>query len=157
MIALSAFRGLALVAVVLLASGTVAWAQYFYPSRGQSPEQQNRDRGDCHVWAVQQTGVDPGRMAAPPPPQTGPQGQVLRGAGRGAALGAVGGAIAGDAGKGAAAGAAMGGLFGAMKRADQSKAQQEAYAQQQSAMAGQQAAYQRALAACMTGRGYSVQ
>jgi hypothetical protein len=152
-------RALRAGAVVLLASATLAWAQpYFYPMRGQGPDQQTRDRGECHVWAVQQTGFDPTRMgAAPPPPPSGPQGQVLRGAGRGAALGAVGGAIAGDAGKGAAAGAAMGGLFGGMRRMDQQRAQQEAHAQQQAAVAGQQAGYQRALGACMSGRGYSVQ
>jgi predicted lipid-binding transport protein (Tim44 family) len=155
----SAFRGLTLVVAVLLTSGTAAWSQaYFYPTKGQNPDQQNRDRGDCHVWAVQQTGFDPTRAGAPPPPPpSGPQGQVMRGAARGAAVGAVGGAIAGDAGKGAAAGAAMGGLVGGMRRMDQSRAQQDAYAQQQSAVAGQQAAYQRAVGACMSGRGYSVQ
>jgi len=101
----------------------IGWAQgpYVYPQRDQPPEQQQRDRGDCHVWASQQSGFDPTRQVAqapPPPPPTGPQGQVLRGAARGAAVGAVGGAIAGDAGKGAAIGAATGTLFGAMRRRD---------------------------------------
>ena len=32
---------------------------YFYPKRGQSPEQQDRDRYECYNWAKQQTGFDP--------------------------------------------------------------------------------------------------
>ena len=66
---------------------------FIYPSKGQSPEQQNQDRYECHTWAVQQTRYDPTRAqtaAAPPPPQQAPQGGVLRSAGRGAAVGAVG-------------------------------------------------------------------
>src|SRR5271154_970713 len=34
---------------------------FVYPANGQSPEQTERDRYECHVWAVQQTGVDPSR------------------------------------------------------------------------------------------------
>jgi len=32
---------------------------FVYPAHGQSPDQLAHDRYDCHVWAVQQTGVDP--------------------------------------------------------------------------------------------------
>src|SRR5262245_6177999 len=38
---------------------------YFYPTQGQSEEQQDRDRYDCHVWAVKQTGFDPSQHIAP--------------------------------------------------------------------------------------------
>ena len=34
---------------------------FVYPAHGQSPEQTERDRYECHNWAVQQTGVDPSR------------------------------------------------------------------------------------------------
>src|SRR3984885_8866983 len=37
---------------------------FVYPAQGQSPEQTERDRYECHVWAVQQTGVDPSRADA---------------------------------------------------------------------------------------------
>ena len=37
-----------------------------YPAQGQSPEQLERDRYDCHIWAVQQTGFDPSRPGLPP-------------------------------------------------------------------------------------------
>src|SRR5271163_5163605 len=39
---------------------------FVYPNNGQTPEQTDRDRYECHVWAVQQTGVDPSRPGAPP-------------------------------------------------------------------------------------------
>ena len=38
---------------------------YFYPTQGQSPQQQDRDRFECYNWAVQQTGFDPGRQLPP--------------------------------------------------------------------------------------------
>src|ERR1700676_4411353 len=39
---------------------------FVYPANGQSAEQTDRDRYECHVWAVQQTGVDPSRADANP-------------------------------------------------------------------------------------------
>jgi len=152
-------------AAVVLSIPTLAMGQAFvYPARGQSPQQQEFDRGQCYSWAVQQSGFDPAnpRVAAgPPPPQPGmPQGGLFRGAAGGAAMGAVGGAIGGDAGKGAAIGAAVGGLFGVMRRArwqeEQQQQQQSYQAQQQGAMAQGHSAYNRAFGACMTGRGYTV-
>ena len=152
-------------ASVALFLPTLALAQVFvYPARGQSPQQQEFDRGQCYSWAVQQSGFDPANpqaVATAPPPQPGaPQGGMFRGAAGGAALGAVGGAIGGDAGKGAAIGAAVGGLFGIMRRArwqEQEQQQQQAYqAQQQGAMNQGRSNYNRAFSACMTGRGYTV-
>ena len=151
-------------AVMLCALATAASAQpYVYPARGQSPQQQEFDRGQCYSWAVQQTGFDPANpqvATGPPPMPSAPQGGMFRGAFGGAALGAVGGAIGGDAGKGAAIGAGVGGLFGAIRRArwaEEQQQQQSAYAaQQQNALAHGRANYNQAFAACMTGRGYSV-
>src|ERR1700722_14132700 len=37
---------------------------FVYPATGQSAEQTERDRYECHVWAVQQTGVEPSRAYA---------------------------------------------------------------------------------------------
>lgn len=154
----------ALVAALATPWGASAQQLIVYPEKGQSPQQQQQDRYQCHTWAVQQTGVDPTMATAaavpPPPPSTQPQGQVMRGAARGTAIGAVGGAIAGDAGKGAGAGAAMGGVFGAMKRHDDVVQSQQAYsnqvAQQQAAQSQATSAYNRALGACLSGRGYTV-
>jgi Glycine-zipper domain len=136
---------------------------YIYPAKGQSEAQQDKDRYDCHSWAVKQTGFDPSRpQTMSSNPGTSQQYQpskphVLQGAGRGAALGAVGGAITGDAGKGAAAGAAMGGLAGGFRRRDEKK--QQAAQQQyntQAAASSQRTSYNRAMAACLQARGYTV-
>ncbi len=148
---------------LMLVGPLLAQEVFIYPTKGQTPEQQNRDRFECHTWAVQQTGFDPTRpqtAQAPPPAQGAPQGGVVRGGARGAAVGAVGGAIAGDAGKGAAIGAASGALIGGMRRRDQqaqqAQAQQQHAQQQQAALAQQQAGYDRALGVCLEGRGYTV-
>jgi hypothetical protein len=37
---------------------------YIYPMHGQCPDQIERDRYDCYVSAVQQTGFDPAGLAA---------------------------------------------------------------------------------------------
>ena len=129
-----------------LLAGSALAQGYVYPAKGQSPAQQQKDQSECSGWAMQQSGVNP---AATAPPPAGPQGQVVRGAGRGAAVGAVGGAIAGDAGKGAAIGAASGALVGGFRRADQRRASEQAQSQAS-------AAYNRAFAACLEGRGYTV-
>lgn len=146
--------------LVMLAAPLIpATAQdlYIYPAKGQSQAQTDKDRYECHNWAVQQTGFDPTR-ASPSysQPSSVPQGQVLGTAARGAAVGAVGGAIAGDAGKGAAIGAATGGLIGAMRRNNQIRQQESQYQQQSSADAAQRDAYNRAMAACLQARGYTV-
>jgi hypothetical protein len=136
---------------------------FIYPARGQSAQQEEFDRGQCYSWAVQQSGFDPAnpQVYTPPPPTAGaPQGGLFRGAAGGAALGAVGGAIGGNAGEGAAIGAGVGALFGLMRRArwaEEQRQQEQSYqAQQQGAMAQGHAAYNRAFATCMTGRGYTV-
>jgi hypothetical protein len=139
-----------------LASST-AWGQMFiYPQRGQPPQQQTQDQAECQVWATQQTGVNPGMLAVGPAPAPPPQSSPLRGAARGAALGAVGGAIGGDAGKGAAIGAATGAMIGGMRRRDQMQQQQAQQAQAQQAQAAQMNTFNRAQAACLGARGYTV-
>lgn len=46
--------------VVVAASESVSGEIFVYPNRGQSEEQRDRDRYECYVWAVDQTGFDPG-------------------------------------------------------------------------------------------------
>ena len=64
---------------ILVAQPTAAQDLFFYPSQGQSPDQQNRDFGECHAWAIQQTGYNPMAQQGGPP-QEASQGGVLRGA-----------------------------------------------------------------------------
>ena len=143
-----------------------------FPAKGQTPQKQSQDEGECFAWSKSQTGVDPMAPAAsapPPPPQEAaapPQGgQRARGAARGAAAGAIIGEVADDdAGKGAAIGATAGALKGGSeKRQQQAQAQQDA-ANKQAAAAQQQAAatqeqlnlFKKGFAACLEPKGYTV-
>ncbi len=93
-----------LAGVLLACSSAFAWAQgdpMIYPKKGQSPEQIGKDRYECHVWAVQQSGFDPSMpqqaQAAPSASSEPARRPLLGGVARGAAAGAALGAIAGDA------------------------------------------------------------
>lgn len=148
-----------MISAVLLALPLAATAQkpIAYPAKGQSEAKQRQDDGECYVWAKNSTGIDPATAASVAPQQeTGPAvggGERARGAMRGAVGGAAIGAIAGDAGEGAGVGAVVGTMAGGHR------ARQNQAARNQSAQSGQNAAidtYYRAYAACMSGRGYSI-
>jgi hypothetical protein len=143
--------------IAFLAAGTASAQQMMiFPNKGQDQAQQDTDRGACHVWAVNQSGFDPANVSAPPPSTEATRGGTVRGAGRGAAAGAAIGAIAGNAGRGAAIGAAGGGITGTARRNSQRRDQQaqaNAHNQQQRAGLDQ---YNRALTACLEGKGYTV-
>jgi hypothetical protein len=137
---------------------------FVYPSNGQSAEQTDRDRYECHVWAVQQTGVDPSRADANPyervvvQPANPPGSATAAGAIGGAILGAL---IAGP--RDAGAGLVLGGVTGAVVgSAVDASAQEQAHMTQQQlnqrAAAGRARAdsYRRALGVCLQGRGYTV-
>jgi len=148
-----------LIAGLLLGCGCIAQAQQpiIYPAKGQTAEQQAKDTGECNAWAQQTTGVDPVAVAqysSSQPAPTGPQGERVQGAARGAAGGAVIGAIAGDAGKGAAIGAVTGTMVGGSRQRRNARAQQGQAQQTQQQAQQALATYQRAVAACMEGRGY---
>ena len=135
----------------------VALAQQFvYPAKGQSTQQQQKDEGECYTWAVKQSGFDP---AKPPPqqqaakPATTATGTTPGAGVRGAAGGALVGAVAGDAGAGAAAGAVV--ARSQSRRQNAATAQQQQQ-QQQASTTQQQAAFGKARAACLEGRGYTV-
>ena len=147
--------------VVVPAPQSAPPRMYVYPAKGQTEDQLERDRYECHTWAVGQSGFDPSQpqsgyrtvVAAPPP-------------GAGTATGAIGGAILGsilagprDSGFGALFGAATGAIVGstvdANNQAQVAQAQQQIN-QQAAADHGRQQAYRRAVSACLEARGYSV-
>ena len=79
-----------LLATAAFAAGVPA-QQIVYPAKGQSAQQQKKDEGECHVWAVDNSKYDPAnppkQAAAPPPPTTATgttPGAGVRGAARGA-------------------------------------------------------------------------
>ena len=152
---INAQRVTALIIAATFAAGASA-QQFIYPGKGQSPEQQKKDEGECHIWAAQQSKYDPTKppqqtaAAKPPTTATG----TTPGAGvRGAARGAVVGGIAGDAGAGAAAGAVAARSQSRRQNAAQAQQQQQAATQQNQAGMN---AYQKARSACLEGRGYTV-
>jgi hypothetical protein len=127
-----------------------------FPARGQSREQMEQDRFTCFQWARDQSGFDPMRAPTTTAPTQVHGGGVVSGAAGGALAGAAIGAIAGNAGQGAAIGAASGGMIGGV-RSQNRRDEQNRLAQQQSAnLAQQRAGYDRAWAACMEGKGYTV-
>ena len=151
------------IASLLFAGPTLGSDVYIYPNKGQSKQQQDKDKYKCYDWAKKQTKFDPmaqPKATAPPPDQEAPEGGLLRGAGRGALGGLAIGAIAGDAGKGAAIGAVAGGLLGGMRRRDQARQEeqsQDQWANQQTAnYENNRSNYNRAFSTCMEGRGYTV-
>ena len=144
----------ATVIAVLASSIASAAGLIVYPANRQSPQLQQRDEGECYVWARNQTGLDPAagiRTAAPPPPQQ--DGQMGRSLAGGALLGGGIGAISGHGGEGAAVGLLFGAIRG-VAREKQQAAQQAQQAQQYQAGALQQ--FNNAQAACLQGRGYTV-
>jgi len=149
-------RIVVMVGVIACLLVSAARAEVFvYPKQGQSQEQFQRDQGDCHVWAQNQTGVNPMQQQAyvAPPPQ---QGGAVRGAAGGAAVGAIGGAIGGNAGKGAAIGAGVGAVVGRSRQNRANRAQQDAVNQANAQQQGNLQRYEQAYSACMGGRGYQV-
>lgn len=138
---------------------------YFYPGQGQSEEQQDRDRYECHTWSVRETKFDPSKHVV-----TGAErgtvvparssGQTI---GAAAAVGAVLGAVVagqGDVAKGAVVGAMAGTVVGSAaasaNEADARRAQQYRTSRMSPRYEKQAGEFRRAMSACLEGRGYSV-
>ena len=170
----------ALAAALLLAvtaapvSAQNASQPVIYPAKGQSAKQQDQDRYECHTWARGQSGYDPTQPASAAPAPTAaaqPTSPTNTAAApvAGMAAGAMGGAAIAEltnhnAGHGAAAGALGGAVIqhvranqaAQQQQAKQAAAQQQAVQQQASTRSQQRATYERAMGACMEGRGYTV-
>jgi len=141
---------------------------YVYPSKGQTEKQLDRDRYECHNWAVAQSHYNPSDTHLAPHQQV--RVVEMPGPGRDTAMGAmtgavIGGSVAGrhDSGEAAVAGAIVGAMIGAtsdaarQKAVNQDNARMSADAQAERARLERQAAdYRRAISACLEGRGYTV-
>ena len=141
---------------------------FFYPNKGQDAHQQDRDRYECYLWAVNQTGFDPSipQLAPHQKVEVVPNPPIGYDTATGAITGAVLGAIVSspyNEAEGAAIGAVTGALFGAVSdsaRQGQAQRLQDQYNQQEirkiARKEKQAENYRRAMAACLRGRGYSV-
>ena len=152
------------VLTLVLSAIVVQWSfaseLYIYPASGQSSDEQKQDEFECYHFGKDQTGFDPMEIptaTSAPPQDTGPStGQRVV---RGAVVGGTVGAITGNssrAKKGVKAGAATGVLVGSAKKRDSQKKQKEWEQQQQQQYAQRRNEYNRAYAACLEGRGYTV-
>jgi len=130
-----------------------------FPANKQPPEQQQAEEAECFHWAFENTGIDPlaPAEAAPAAENQGADGSAVKGAAKGAAVGVAIGAIAGGAGEGAAIGAIAGGVRG-RKKAKQEKKSAEQQAQAQAGAAHQERlnTFNKAMSACLEGKGYTV-
>ena len=129
--ALFAFAGVAAAQTPASKPLSTSLGVVVFPAKGQTPEKQSQDEGECFAWSKSQTGFDPMNPAAsaPPPPAAQapppppPGGQRVRGAARGAAAGAVIGEVADDdASEGAAIGATVGAMRGGQQKRQQAGA-----------------------------------
>ena len=150
---------LVMLAGASLAATASAQDLMVFPNNDQDKEQQQKDEYTCYNWAKGETSFDPMAVptaSTPPPQQAAPTGGVRRGAVRGAALGAVAGGNSDDVWKAAAVGATVGG----MRRQDQKRkegAEQQQWEQEQQRIYEENRnRYNRAYAACMEGKNYTV-
>ena len=150
---------MAILSGVCMAATSMAQELMIFPNADQSADQQKQDEFTCYGWAKDQSDFDP--MAPPtatePPPQESAQkGGAGKGLVRGAAIGQLAGGDSKSTGRGAATGAAIGG----MRRQDQKKKEaqerQQWEQEQQRIYAENRNLYNRAYAACMEGKNYTV-
>jgi len=159
------------IAIILLLSvwliGPVfAQDPIFYPAKGQSDDQFEKDQYECYTWAKKKTGFDP--MKTPTTKSAAPaKEEKVLGTGETALLGGAGGAIIGGVaggGKGALAGGLLGGTGGALigsarsseQREREERKRQEWERREANSYARERDQYNRALGACMEARGYTV-
>ena len=149
-----------------LAGPVLAQDPIVYPAEGQSQDQMEQDKFECYRWARDQTGFDPMRTPTATSSRPAKEKEVW-GAGKTGVAGAAGGAIIGGiagggkgAGRGALIGGAGGALIGGMRRSSQRDREEQRREQWEREQANNYARarneYNRAFAACMTGRGYTV-
>jgi hypothetical protein len=148
-----------LLPMAMLASAPLVAGQYVFPAQGQSAEQQEKDEYSCYQWATGQTGYDPVKAASSTKTvtrtvSTGPaQGSGAHGAVRGAAKGALAAAVVdGSAGRGAALGGLVGGARGRAASTGTETITEEVSAVDPA----RQKEFDRARAACLEGKGYTI-
>lgn len=136
-----------------------------YPLQGQSERQIRQDRYECYLWAVEQSGYDPGaeENSAGQGVRVVPEPPAGSATVAGTVTGATVGALISDprhAGRGAAVGAIVGALAGASVDAQHKAQVEEDQARYEASVVEAQnkriQSYRRALSACLDARGYSV-
>ena len=141
---------------------------YFYPTKDQSQNQQERDRFECYQWAKKQSGYDPGQAQLAPHQRievrsaTPPGSDVAAGAITGAVIGSIFSPHH-SSGSSVVFGAITGAMLGAASeqaKHEQAQQIQQHYdakdAERYARLERQANDYRRAMTACLEGRGYTV-
>ncbi len=148
----------ALCGLCMAATG-MAQELMIFPNADQSAEQQEEDKFFCYGWAKGESSFDP--MAPPTATEAPPQQQAKKGGvGKGLVRGAVVGQIVGGDSKSTRRGAAAGVAVGGMRRQDQKRKEAQAREQweqeQVRIYTENRNRYNRAYAACLEGKNYTV-
>jgi Glycine zipper len=144
------------------------WAQdpIIYPAKGQSEDQMEKDKYQCYSWAKNQTGFDPMKTptttSGPPAKEKEVWGAGKTGVAGGATGALVGGLAKGRKGavRGGLIGAGTGALIGGARSSNQRKQEEQKRKEWEQREVNNYARarneYNRALGACLEGRGYTV-
>lgn len=124
-----------------------------YPAKGQNAEQQEKDKFECYGWAKNSSGFDPMSSTATATPQAQTR---SGGAAKGALAGAAAGAVFGNKSKHTKRSAAAGATIGGVSQASSNTKSQQQAQQQAGNVAAQRGGYDKAYAACLEGKGYTV-
>ena len=144
---------------LFLAATSMADELMIFPNIDQSPEQQEQDKFACYSWAKGESGFDPmapPTATEPPPQQTAKKGGIGRGLVRGAAVGQIVGGDSKSTRRGAAAGAAVGGMRRQDQKRKEEAARQQWEQEQVRIYTENRNRYNRAYAACLEGKNYTV-
>jgi len=137
----------------LVVAVSVSAEPVVFPAQGQSAEQQEKDKFECYSWAKQQSGFDPMSKSDTATAQAQTK---SGGAAKGALAGAAAGAIFGNKSKHTRRSAAAGAVVGGASQASGNKKSQDAAQQYNNQVAGDRNGYDRAHAACLEGKGYTI-
>jgi hypothetical protein len=148
---------LALTAGLFAGAAAAATHQYVYPTGGQDRAQQAKDEAACSTWASEQTGYDPAKKTAANTKSMDTVTKTLSSPEAAAAISAVAGKNASSV---SGITSALGGVSGGGSNSTASSLIGQVVGQQQPAQTAAQhpdADFYRARAACLSGKGYSVQ
>lgn len=136
---------------------------FVFPGEDQSAEVQSADEAACYAWAQNATGTNPIQIEEEAAePVAAPQQSVASGAGRGILRGAARGALIADiadenTSHGAWAGAVVGSARGAQRQQVRNDVSRSMATAEQQADADQaRAEFNKAMTACLEGKGYTV-
>jgi len=148
----------ALCGLCMAATG-MAQELMIFPNADQSAEQQEEDKFFCYGWAKGESSFDP--MAPPtateaPPQQQAKKGGVGKGLVRGAVVGQIVGGDSKSTRRGAAAGVAVGGMRSQDQKRKEAQAREQWEQEQVRIYTENRNRYNRAYAACLEGKNYTV-